>query len=40
MHCSKKSLFDDLVGDGEHARWDHEAERLGGLLLSLKQQRG
>src|SRR5258708_16249897 len=25
------SLFDHLVGNGEHARWNGEAERLGGL---------
>ena len=33
----QKSASDDLLGDGGHARWDHEAGRLGGLLLSLKQ---
>jgi len=32
MWRSKKgSLFDHLVGDGEHARRNGEAERLGGL---------
>ena len=31
MHRSKKPSLDHLVRDGKHARWNSEAERLGGL---------
>ena len=31
VQCSKSSLFDSFVGDGEYARWNGKTKRLCGL---------
>jgi len=36
----KTSLFDHLVGDGKHARWNCQAELLAGLEVDGKLEFG
>jgi len=33
MQCSKKPLFDHLVGATEQRQWDRKAESFGGLEI-------
>jgi hypothetical protein len=40
MRCSKKSSFDHLVGAGEHAKRNCQAQRLSGLEVDHQRERG
>src|SRR6516164_444602 len=40
MHRSKRHLFDHLIGDRQHARWDGQPKRPGGFQVQVKLEFG